>query len=349
MNKIQTSTPRRLGRGLSALIGTPVAVEPGGGERASDGAQRDRSMIVEQQRSRESTSAAAGVGGAGGAGEPAGGAGQIVYISLPQIVPSPHQPRKTFDRAQLVELGESIKSAGLIQPIVVRARARGAADGGDEQASYELIAGERRWRAAALAGMWRVPAVVVEISDEQAAEWALIENLQRADLSAMERAEALRSLAEKFSLTHAALAQKIGLDRSSVSNLIRLTELEAPVRAMLQDGRLTLGHGKALLACPPGASRLRLAARAVEQGWSVRRLERAIAPAPAGVVAAQPEPGPSPRAIDLRELEKQLGEHLGTRVRIRTKGGGKRGTLAVSFYDLDHFDGLMTKIGFVMR
>jgi ParB family transcriptional regulator, chromosome partitioning protein len=224
---------------------------------------------------------------------------------------------------------------------------------------FELVAGERRWRAARLAGLDAVPAIVAELGDEQAAEWALIENVQREELGAMERAIALRSLLELFGLTHAEAADRVGLDRSSVSNLVRLTDLEEPIRAQLEAGKLGVGHGKALLAAPAGPGRIGLAKRAAEGGWSVRRLERAAAAAaqagPSGAVGAagadDEERRLASKAQELGrgELERQLGEHLGTKVHVRTGRGGSRGRLIVEFYDLDQFDGLMARIGFQIK
>jgi ParB family chromosome partitioning protein len=196
----------------------------------------------------------------------------------------------------------------------------------------------------------------------------------------MERADALKSLSEKFSLTHAELARRVGLDRSSVTNLIRLTELEDSLRTLLQEGRLSLGHGKALLMMKPGAAREKLGERAEREGWSVRKLEQAAAGikqrgdevslmlastghagqgggvgAALGGVSSSGAMSDSEtmilRARDaaLRDLERQLGEHLGTRVRVRTDKSRKRGSLVVSFYDLDQFDGLMSKMGFALK
>lgn len=354
---------RRLGRGLSALINVSVPVDAGQAEVPADAL---------------SNGSAGHRGGAGPAGAESGGGGEdntrgvgasasetrgereIVSIAIDRIVPSPFQPRKHFDAAAIAELAASITSAGLIQPIVVRrsGSAPGVGEGGGHEPSrFELVAGERRWRAARHAGLARLPAVVVEISDEQAAEWALIENVQRTDLSPLERGEALKSLGEKFGLTHQALAEKIGLDRSSVTNLIRLTELEPALAGLIQSGELSLGHGKALLSLAPGSTRVELGRRAAQEGWNVRKLEataaslrgREAAPGDVQNLSVSVEPKLSKREIQLRDLERQLSEHLGTKVRIRTDKSGKRGSVQLAFFDLDHFDGLMTKLGFVMR
>lgn len=408
---------RRLGRGLSALIGSPLPVDAGvrpdsraaavprqpiGGSGPSQLPTRAGDMGSSSAPAATSTHSAtpnAPSHQPAPEGPLADSRERVLSLALDEIVPSPHQPRKVFEASAIDELAASIRSAGVIQPIVVRLRSRdGAArtsvsSGGDvtsgeearsaeSSAMYELIAGERRWRAARAAGLARVPAILATISDEQAAEWALIENLQRTDLSAMERADALKSLSEKFNLTHAELARRVGLDRSSVTNLIRLTELEDSLRALLQDGRLSLGHGKALLMLKPGSARERLGQRAEREGWSVRKLEQAAANdknlaqgnppvastgqgdegftrgarvgVASGVLSDASFAGgdsASARAKDaaLRDLERQLGEHLGTKVRVRTDKTRKRGSLVVSFYDLDQFDGLMSKMGFALR
>lgn len=329
--------PRRLGRGLSALLGEPVAV--------------NLPPIVSTPAA-PSAPAAARVSAA--ASEPAGAAGgreeamsaRVVRVAVEAVTPSPFQPRKTFDEGALKELAASIASAGVVQPILVRPSKSGG---------YELIAGERRWRASKIAGLSHVPAVVSTLSDEQAAEWSLIENLQRADLSAMERATAVRNLCEKFGLSHAQAAERLGMDRSSVTNLVRLTDLEPEVRELLESGGLSIGHGKALLAAPPGASRVKLAQMAAQMGWSVRRVEemlvrsaKDVLEGSGGNMVRASEKALS-KAAAVRDLEKQLGEHLGTNVRVRANAGGTRGSLVIRFYDLDHFDGLMQKIGFRLR
>lgn len=336
MNKNQTNTdnkPRKLGRGISALLGEPVAVRvppvpdisPAGAvvetkpEPTRSPAQSAASPIDPNER-------------------------RVVMVPCEAIEPSRFQPRKTFDPKQIEELSASIRSAGVVQPVLVRPLGAG---------KYELIAGERRWRASKQAGLSSVPAVVSDLSDEQAAEWSLIENVQRADLSVMERAWAVRGLCERFGLSHAQVAEKLGIDRSSATNLIRLTDLEPDVRELLETQQLSGGHGKALLSIPAGETRIGLARQAASQGWSVRRLEQAAARAAEAPAGAAPgvvmTDAAVAKAAALRDLEKQLGEHLGTSVKIRANASGKRGSLVIRFYGLDHFDGLMSKIGFVLK
>lgn len=355
-----TAARRRLGRGLSSLLNEAIAVAPPVPAPPPPSQIPDPSPAPAPAAPPAIRSQSLRVLAAEAEPETADTRDKVVTLNVDDIVPSPFQPRRVFNQEALERLAASIRSAGVMQPILVRRRtgagvATGAVGG---EGAYELVAGERRWRAAKLAGLEAVPAIIAELGDEQAAEWALIENVQREELSAMERAWALRSLIERFGLTHAAAAEKVGLDRSSVTNLVRLTELEEPIRALLDEGRLSVGHGKALLAAPAGPGRIALARRAAEGGWSVRKLELA---APALQHAADQNDAPSKpedeerrleakaRELGRIELERQLGEHLGTKVHVRTGRGGSRGKLVIEFYDLDHFDGLMARIGFQIK
>lgn len=348
--------PRRLGRGLSALIGQPVQVEVApthGTSSAKTTPQSAKAPSGPAEARAELGDGQVAAGVKNSQAQNATSQGDVVItLELERVQPGRFQPRRVFDENGLKELAASIAAGGLVQPIVVRpVNASGASGGG---AGYELIAGERRWRAAKLAGIAAIPAIVREVSDERAAEWSLVENLQRADLTAMERAEALANLCTRFGLSHQQAADKIGMDRSSVANLVRLLELEPPIRELLDRGVLSGGHGKALLAAPAGSSRVALAKIAGDQGWSVRKLELAAknAGVPGGASASvniQASDKAMSRAAALRDLEKQLGEHLGTAVAIRASSSGKRGSVVLKFYDLDHFDGLMSKMGFRLR
>jgi ParB family chromosome partitioning protein len=264
-------------------------------------------------------------------------------IPVEQIVPNRRQPRTDFDDAALQSLAASIKQAGLMQPIMVRPLSNG----------FELVAGERRWRAAKMIGLTRIPAVVKPIDDQTAAELALIENVQREDLNPMERAYALRRLASDFSLTHQQIAERVGLDRASVTNLLRLSDLDASTADLVRSGKLTQGHGKALLALHDLGLRAEMASRALARDWSVRQLEREVQQINAGPVkpeAASTSPTePNAKQANIADLEKQLSEHLGTRVAVqlgRKKGSGR---LLIDFFSLDQFDGLMDKMGFGKR
>jgi len=338
-SKAAKASKPRLGRGLSSLMSEPVEVAP------------QRAPIESRVKPPAGTNRQAEP--APGSQTDEDGGGDLRRLPLERIVPSRHQPRQTFSDSSLQELAESIRASGLMQPIAVRP----LADAGDAPAgaSWELVAGERRWRAAKLAGLDAIPAMVVSLSDADSAAWALVENLQREDLNPVETGQALRALQREHGLTHGEIAQRLGLHRSTVANFIRLTELPAEARALVSQGALSTGHAKALLSAP---ERLRdaLAKQAAAQGWSVRRLEGAIrarraepdaTPAQGGARDDQASHG-APTAAQA-DLEKRLGEHLGTRVRVQTRAGGKRGRLVLEFYDLDHFDSLLTSIGFRSR
>lgn len=315
---------RRLGRGLSSLIGEPVAVAA------------DRAKVSDDLQSRAGP--ALNVAPAPDPGVRTGG---ITFVDLDAVVPSPFQPRRELDAPSLERLADSIRRSGVMQPVIVRPLVGAAAGGGDR---YELVAGERRWRAARLAGLARMPAVVRDLSDAQSAEWALVENLQREDLNAMDRARSLRALCDRFGLSHADAAARVGLDRSSVANLVRLLELEDPIASLIASGRLGAGHGKALLAMPPGDARVALAARAAAGEWSVRRLEREASRAAPDAGGRRAVPSDA-RSAARADAERRLSEHLGTKVAVATDRSGTRGRIIIEFFDLDHFDALMSKFG----
>jgi ParB family chromosome partitioning protein len=336
-----TGKPRRLGRGLSSLLGDPVRVPaPGPQARVSDEQGLSPSSVDETHLVVEG----------GGVERPAEPARRLVQAPIDSIIPSRFQPRHTFDEASLRALADSIRASGVMQPIALRLLTPGTdAPAG---ARFELVAGERRWRAARLAGLEAVPAVLTPLSDRESAEWALVENLQRSDLNPMERAFAFRNLADRFSLGQAEIAERVGLDRSSVANFIRLTELEDEIRTDIASGRLTAGHGKALLAVPSGPRRVALAQRAAREGWSVRRLEASATSLAGGPVRVErrgetaPEEWPQARReAARRDLERRIEERLGARVRISTDASGLRGRIVVSFADLEHLGSILSKFG----
>lgn len=306
------STPRKkLGRGLDSLLKQP----PVSVDQRDEGASSSPDSSVDE------------------------GDG-LRFIPVDAVTPSPFQPRHAFDEKELESLAASIHQSGLLQPIVVRRIEEG------EVARYELIAGERRWRAGRMAGFTELPAVVRDADDETAAGLALIENLQRTDLNAVERADALRSLQDRFGLTHGQIAERVGMDRSSIANLIRTTELEEPIRALVASGNLTGGHAKALLAVSPGSRRVSLAERAARDGWTVRRLEReARAATDAGTQAPRASGGVKEPSPDLRRLELLVSEQLGARVSIRVSHARERGEIAVGFHDYEHFEAVLSRMG----
>jgi ParB family chromosome partitioning protein len=237
-------------------------------------------------------------------------------LPIEQIRPGRYQPRTHIDPEKLAELAASIKAQGLVQPVVVR-----AVDGG-----YELIAGERRWRAAQQASLRQIPAIVREVPDQAVVAMALIENIQREDLSALEEAVALRRLIEEFDLTHQQAAEAVGRSRAAVSNLLRLLELEAPVRDLVEHKRLEMGHARALLALA-GHAQIALAREAAERQWSVRETEAAVR-----------------RAPNIEQLQRDLSERLVAAVAIQHRRGGK-GQLVIKYGSLDELDGILAKIG----
>ena len=353
---------RRLGRGLSSLLGGGPALKPV--EIASVPPLDEDTLSVAPTTAPAAiapiappvapsiATPAAPVGArAEGATPPPGtiADGALVRVPVRLVRSSPFQPRKTFDPAALAQLSASIAQSGLVQPIVVR-RLVGASDGGPP---FELVAGERRLRAAQLAGLDEVPAVVRQLRDDEAAEWALVENLQREDLNAMERAHALRQLGERFGLSQELVAQRVGMERSTVANLVRLTELEEEVGGLIAQGKLSAAHGKVLLGLPPGPRRVELAQLAVKFAMPVRKLDGMVqtelrrrdgVSLPTAAEKSGGE-GFDERAAVLRDLERQISQHLGTKVRLTSDRFGKRGTMVVEFYGLDHFDGLLRKMG----
>lgn len=313
---------RRLGRGIGSLLQMPqvAVVQP---ESVVDASRAPRVSVVGEPPSTDPASVLSGV----------------ANIALDCVRPSRFQPRRSFDQGQLQQLADSIKHSGLMQPIIVRRLP------GDGVAQYELVAGERRWRAAALAGLKTIPAIDRPLSDEESAEWGLVENIQREDLNAMDRAYGVRSLLERFGCTQEELGGRLGLDRTTIANLLRLCELEDDIAKLLIEGKLSAGHGRALLAFPAGEQRLRAASMAAQFGWSVRKIEqlaRERVKVPEAVAEAIVS---SPRDAVLRDLERQLGQHLGTKVTIAADKQGKRGRIHIEFYGIDHFDGLLSKMG----
>lgn len=319
--------PRRLGRGLSSLLNIPAPVE----------------VPVPSAMAEVATSSSAPAVVDSGKVDTERALSDLTQIRADSVEPSPFQPRQAIDDGSLARLANSIRRSGVLQPILVRPRSGGG---------YELVAGERRWRAARLAGLEKVPALVRELSDEQAAEHALVENVQREDLNPMDRAWALRRLGERFGLSHAELAERVGLERSSVANLVRLTELEPEIAGLVASGKLSAGHGKALLGAEGGPARVRMAKKAADGEMSVRSLEHLIQVGESPLSGAKVFKGkPLADAKDearlavLADLQRQIGQQLGTKVAISTDRRGKRGRIILEFYGLDHFDSLMARLG----
>ena len=254
-------------------------------------------------------------------------------LPVASIRPNPFQPRTHFDETALKELADSIEASGLIQPVVVRPRAGG----------FELIAGERRWRAVQRLGWDKVPAIVREADDRTVLTLALIENLQRDDLSPMEAARSYQRLIDEFGVSQAEVARLVGRDRSTVANSLRLFKLPEEVRDMVDDGRLSEGHARALLGMSDAAALVALARAAITAGWSVREMEaRVRGDRPAGKVrpVSATTRAAAPAA---KRVEEALRKHLGTDVRIALRRRG-RGNLTVSFYSNDDLARLLERI-----
>jgi ParB family transcriptional regulator, chromosome partitioning protein len=249
-------------------------------------------------------------------------------LPIASIIPNPYQPRREFTEQDLADLTASLKENGLLQPIVVRP-ATGAPD------RWELVAGERRWRAATRLGWQEIPAVIKEVDDRTLLVLALVENLQRAQLSPLEEAEGYQRLAEEFSLTQQQVADVVGKERPTVANAMRLLQLPPSVRQLLRDGLLSAGHARALLGLEDERRMADLGRQAAEEGWSVRDVEARVRSA--RPKQKQKRPGVQPRDPGERALEDELQRVLGTEVRIRTTRGAK-GKIEIPFYTLDDFD-----------
>lgn len=323
MSKMQ-KPKSRLGRGLSSLISVselPVEAEvtpPPAPER------------------RLTNDAAGGADAASAPLEPPprpAPAGVVpAEIPLDAVSPNPHQPRRQFNDAPLAELAASLKSNGLIQPIIVR-----QIDG-----TYQLVAGERRLRAAKLAGMATIPAIIREVDAFSQAQLALVENIHREDLNPLERAAAYRALIDQLGLTQSELAHRLGEDRSTIANFLRLLDLAEQVKGFVRDGKISLGHAKVLAGVPDILEQERLANLAVTQGLSVRNLERLLqspaAPPPTRSAAEMP-------SAHLQQLEKTFARQLGMRVQIRAGSNKSKGKVVIHYASLDQFDTLLEKLG----
>ena len=259
-------------------------------------------------------------------------ASQLKLLAVEKISPSPYQPRKNIAQEGLQSLADSIKAQGLVQPIVVRKLADG---------QYELIAGERRWRASQLAGLLEIPAIVRELPDQAAAAMALIENIQREDLNALEEAQALNRLIHEFGLTHQQTAEAVGRSRAAVSNLLRLLELESQCKVLLEEGKLEMGHARALLALQ-GKQQIELAHKVAQYQLSVRATEKLVKQTLAGELQAIIAPKPTLNA-DISQLQSRLADTLGAKVSINHSKRGK-GKLVIEYNSLDELDGILAHI-----
>jgi ParB family chromosome partitioning protein len=320
-----------LGRGLGALIGTGTA--PAGGPRLPGAEQSGTPSPAQPHPVPES------------AFTQTGGAAAASVLSLPaaEIARSPWQPRQSFDEEALRELAESIKANGVIQPLICRRNAAGR---------YELIAGERRLRAAIEAGLAKVPVILTDAEDRRAAELAIIENIQRQDLNVIEEAEGYRTLAEAFQLTQQDVADRVGKARASVANALRLLDLPDEVKQLVGSGLLSTGHAKVLLGLADPTEQTLLGRKCVTESLTVRALERVIQRRRAAAAGAETRRPGKPDLPDsyVRDLTDRLHRHFGTAVRLTpgvTHANGKhtKGVLEVDFYDNDDLDRLLALLG----
>ena len=252
---------------------------------------------------------------------------ETIILALEEITPNREQPRKEFDEEKIAELADSIRQHGILQPLLVRPMVTGG---------YQIVAGERRYRAARMAGLSEVPVVVRELEDAQVTELALIENLQREDLTPMEEAQGYQSLMEKYGMTQEQVAETVGKSRPTVTNALRLLQLSEEVRELLELGSITAGHARALLSFPDEDSRVQAAHMTAEQGLSVRELEKMAQKAG----EEKPEKPRSPRrSTYFDEVEISLHEYLGRKVRVA--GSKKKGTLQIEFYGEEDLQALL--------
>jgi ParB family chromosome partitioning protein len=311
MSSEKKEKPRHLGRGLEAIF-SPIIFGPAEAEPTSG----ETLPVVTSNFPPDKELRAS-----------------LKEISVDAISPNPYQARTVWNEQELKDLAESIKANGVLQPIIVRPLGPG----------YQLIAGERRFRAAQLASLTTIPALVRQATDEQMLEWALVENIHRTNLNPIERAKAYQNYISTFSLTQAEAAERLGEDRSVIANYLRLLDLPAEIKQMLAEGELTAGHARAILALPTDELRRKLANRAMAGRLSVREVERLVQKYLVGTGEAKATLRSKPPHI--LDLERKLSSQLGTKVTIETRKKGQRGRIIIEFYSLDEFDSITERLG----
>ena len=303
--------PRHLGRGLESLLGPIISESIEANQLLPDEPEVSNSNFPLDKELHES----------------------FREINIDAISPNPYQARSVWNEQELAELAESIKANGIIQPIIVRPAGP----------AYQLIAGERRFRAAKLASLTTIPALVRQATDEQLLELALVENIHRTDLNPIERAKAYQNYLSTFCLTQAEAAQKLGEDRSVIANYLRILDLPDEIKQMLTDGKLSMGHARAILALPTDELRRKLANRALAGRLSVREVERLVRKYLTDTSQVKAIARSKPAHIV--DLESKLSRQLGTRVSIETRKNGQRGRIIIEFYSLDEFDSIAERLG----
>lgn len=303
-----STPPRRLGRGISSLISSQI-----------------NDPVVPESPALAQPAATLP--------EPVRRGPALMSIPVDKVRANPMQPRRYFDEGQIATLAASLRERGALQPIVVR-----PAEGG-----YELIAGERRLRASRIAGLTEIPAVVRPVADGEMLELALIENIHRSELNPIERARAYRILQEQHGLSDEVIATRMGEDRSTVNNYIRLLKLEPEVQGMIASGTLSTGHGKVLLGVAESGRQIDAARKVIREGWSVRELERALKQSGGGAAAA----GKQPREVRpiVRDIEQRLSQSLGRRVQIKESRKKNAGIISFEYYNLSDFETIVGMLG----
>jgi len=309
MTNGRTDKPRHLGRGLESLLG-PMPSVPIAASHESGAAAPTSNLPPDTERDES-----------------------LRQLPLDVVSPNPYQARTVWNEDDLTELADSIRANGIIQPILVR----------PFQGRYQLIAGERRYRAARIASLTKIPALIRQVTDEQLFEWSLVENIHRRDLNAIERAKAYQRYLAAFSLTQTEAAERLGEDRSVVANHLRLLDLPDELKQMLASGRLSMGHARAILGLPTDDLRRKLANRALAGRLSVREVERLVRAYLAQDGTGTPK-APA-KATHILALEDRLKKHLGTRVAIQTHRNGQRGRIVIEFESLDDFDRIAETLG----
>ena len=309
MTASKKEKPKHLGRGLESLIGPIINI----GQENSDISFADKAVNFPIDKELQQN---------------------LLELSLNDIDPNPYQPRQSWDEEQLRELADSVRENGIIQPIIVRRKG----------SRFEIVAGERRFRAAEMAGINKIPAMIRLTEDSEMLALALVENIHRADLNPIEKAKAYQNFMETFGLTQEQAAQKLGQDRSVLANYIRLLSLPAEVKQMLIDSSLDMGHARAILALPTDDLRKRLANRALAGRLSVREVERLVR-----LALSEKDEKKQKQIVEkpahIRDLEEKIRRRLGTMVKIHARKNGQRGRIIIEFYSLDEFDSIAERLG----
>ena len=315
----------RLGKGLSALLTQTVKIKPP--------TESQKEVTLENSVDAPQMDAKSDI--------PAGD--QVVYLAIAKVIPNPGQPRKYFDEEALAGLAQSIKTDGIMQPVIVRP---------GENGTFQIVAGERRWRASQIAELETLPVIIRELTDQQAAQWSLVENLQREDLNPIERAKAFEHLIRAFELNHAQVAERVGVQRPTISNYLRLLDLPSQVQQLILDCELSNGQAKCIAGLSDPNQQLALAKKAVAQSISVRQLEKRVSEMNRKTEQGEQQPAYDPNQITtlgkrahIVDLQQQISQQLGTKVKVspgRKKGSG---SLTLDFYSLDQFDNILHKLG----